>query len=123
MTTVKVTEAQTPSQEIIADANRVIHVTDARGRVIGIRKVTTSIRRRVSLAIDGDNQSKPIYIGQVMLAASVCEIDGVQVPLPQNDMQFGALIDRLDDDGFEAIGPAYQEAFLTKEGNQTKAGE
>jgi hypothetical protein len=123
MTILTVKDGETPSQQIIADANRVVQVTDTRGRVIGIRKVTTSIRRRVSLAIDGENQSKPLYIGQVMLAAAVCEIDGTPVNLPQNDMQFGALIDRLDDDGFDAVGPAYRDAFLVKEGEQTKAGE
>ena len=112
-------EGQTPSAQIIADANRVVQVTDTRGRVFGIRKVTTSIRRLVGLAVAGENQSKPMYMGQVMLAACVCEIDGNKVPLPQNDLQFGALIDRIDDDGFQAIGPAYQANFMPKDGGTT----
>ena len=112
-----------PSQQIIADANRVVKVTDARGRSIGIRKVTTSIRRRVSLAMSSENQTKSLYVGQVFLAAAVCEIDGENVNLPQNDLQFGALIDRLDDDGFEAVSSGYQENFSPKEEGQSKAGE
>lgn len=121
--TVKDPAAMTPSQQIVADATRVVHVTDASGRDIGIRKVTTSIRRRVALAISGDNQDKPIYMGQVMLAAAVAEIDGDPVPLPQSDLQFGALIDRIDDDGFNAIAPAYAENFLPAKNGGTKAGE
>lgn len=123
MVEITMKDGQTPSQQIVADATRVVYVTDTRGRIFGIRKVTTSIRRRVSLAVSGENQSKPLYIGQVMLAAAVCEIDGTMISLPQNDIQFGALIDRIDDEGFDAVGIAYQENFLPKEGEPSKAGE
>jgi len=114
---------KTPTQEIVEDANRVVYVEDALGRRLGVRKVTHSIRRRVVKAISADQAGKPQYMGMVMLAAACCEIDGDPVRLPSNEIQFDALIDRLDEEGSKAIGKAYQEHFMAQEGDGETAGE
>ena len=103
-TKLTVKAAPTPTQEVLDDANRVYPVTDARGRVIGIRKITMNIRRRVFKALSADAAQKPQYLGLAMVAACVTEIDGEPVTLPTNELQFDALIDRLDDDGVHLLG-------------------
>ncbi len=114
-------QAETPSQQIVADANRVVRVTDARGRVLGVRKITTSIRRRVYKTISAENGSKESYMGLVILAATCVDIDGQQIPLPTSELQFDALVDRLEDDGFEAIALAHKQNFMKKD--DAEAGE
>jgi len=103
--------APTPSEEVVQDANRIIHVSDARGRQIGIRKMQMSVRRRVLKALSDEMSRKMHYLGLVMLAACVVDIDGDPVALPTTELQFDALIDRLDDDGFEAIGNGMRDYF------------
>lgn len=103
--------APSPSEQIIQDANRIVHVTDAKGRQIGIRKLGMSVRRRVLKALSDEMSRKQQYLGLVMVAACVVEIDGEAVNLPISELQFDALIDRLDDAGFEAVGLGIQEHF------------
>lgn len=107
----KLTVTKTPSEQVIEDANRVYHLTDAKGRIIGIRKMGMNVRRRVLKVVSGEMASRPQYLGMVMVAACVVEIDGDEVRLPTTEVQFDALIDRLDDVGFQAIGAAIQEHF------------
>ncbi|WP_141683635.1 hypothetical protein [Rhizobium sp. AC27/96] len=95
----------------MSDANKVVVVTDARGRSIGIKKLGMSVRRRVLKALSDESSRKQQYLGLVMVAACVVEIDGIPEALPSTELQFDALIDRLDDDGFTAIGRGIQEHF------------
>jgi hypothetical protein len=103
--------APSPSEQIVQDANRIVHVTDAKGRQLGIRKLDMSRRRRVLKALSDEMSRKQQYLGLVMVAACVVEIDGEDISLPVTELQFDALIDRLDDAGFEAVGAAIQEHF------------
>lgn len=112
-TKVTVNKAPTPSQEVIAAAAQLVEETDARGRVISVRRITMNIRRRVLKALSAESAAKDRYLGLVMLAASCTAIDGDPVNLPTTELQFDHLIDRLDDDGFEAIGKAIKENFGT----------
>ncbi len=114
---------KTASSQLIEEAQRVSEVKDARGRIFGIRKVTTSIRRRMALGVAGENHSKPIYMGQVAIAASVKSIDGVDVRFPINDLQWSSLIDQIDDDGFDVIGPAYADEWLKPKEEVKVSGE
>ena len=70
-----------------------------------------SVRRRVLKVLSDESAGKQKYLGLVMVAASVVEIDGDPVSLPTTELQFDALIDRLDDDGFNAIGAGLQKHF------------
>jgi hypothetical protein len=103
--------APSPSEQIIQDANRIVHVKDGKGRQLGIRKLDMSRRRRVLKVLSDEMSRKQQYLGLVMVAACVVEIDGEEISLPVTELQFDALIDRLDDAGFEAVGEAIQEHF------------
>ncbi len=106
--------AQSPTQAVIADANRVVFVTDAAGRKIGVRRMSMSVRRRTLKAITPESQTKDRYMGLVMLAACVVSIDGVPYdPLASggNEVRFDGLIDLLDDHGFEAVATAIERNF------------
>lgn len=107
--------AETPSQAVINDANRVVYATDSRGRKFGIRKVGMSVKRRIFSTISAETAAKPQLSGMMFIVASVVEIDGEKVALPSSEAGFNARIDLLDDEGFEAIGAAYQAAFAPKD--------
>lgn len=129
MATVKlnpVREASTvksPSQQIVEEANRIVYVTDARGRNLGVRRITTPLRRRIFKALSAESAEKRQYLGMVFVAASCCSIDGEEVRLPNSELQFDALIDRLDDDGAEAVADAIRENFQVEEEGAGEAGE
>jgi hypothetical protein len=126
MTTLKVNKpsiVRTPSEEIIEDAGRIVQLTTPKGRSIGIRRVDMSIRRRIFKTLSADSQEKEQYLGMVMLAASVCEIDGEEHRLPKTELQFDALIDRLDDDGLNEISKGYREHFRSNAKVADEAGE
>jgi hypothetical protein len=110
-TKLTVRQAPTPSEEIVQDANRIAVVHDARGRAIGVKKPNMSIRRRVYKALSDESAKKQQYLGLVMVAACVVEIDGDPVSPPTTELQFDALLDRLEEEGFEAAGMALQKEF------------
>ena len=129
MATLKVKSASTaptPSEQIIQEANHIYRVTDVKGRQIGFKSMDMNRRRRTFKAISAEMQGKPQYMGMVMIAASVVEIDGEEIPLPTTELQFDALIDRLDDAGFAAVGAGIQKHLrigMNVEGVKTEAGE
>lgn len=125
MATVTINEtAPSPSEQIVADANRIVRATDTRGRTFGIRKPGMSVKRRVFKTLSDEMARKQRYLGMVMLASSVVEIDGEPISLPTSELQFDALIDRIDDEGFVAIGDAITEHYgTTTEGVVDEAKE
>lgn len=103
---------KTPTQKLVEDANRIVHVVDDRGRDIGVRRMSMSVRRRVLKAIRPSLSDNDKYLGLIMLSACVVSIDGANVDPFDNggtEIVFNSLIDRLDDDGFTAVGRAIQE--------------
>lgn len=124
MATLTINEtAPSPSEQIVADANRIVKTTDARGRTLGVRKLNMAIRRRILKALSDEMSRKQQYLGLVMVAACVVEIDGDAISLPSTELQFDALIDRLDDDGFEAVGAALVEHFGASASPEGVVGE
>lgn len=107
--TLKVHNTQTPSQQIVEDANKVYEVTDARGRVIFFRRLRLSDQRRVLKAISNDSANKQQLFGMYLMAASVVSIDGDVITFPANEIQADALVDRLGDDGYAALNKGAEE--------------
>lgn len=107
----KVHQTSTPSEQIIAEANKTYSVTDELGRVITFRKLKMSDQRRVLKAISNETAQKEQLFGLIMLAACVTSIDGDEIRFPTSELQFDALIDRLENEGFTALGKAMQEEF------------
>lgn len=77
---------------------------DETGRRIKVRRMGPLQRLRLFKAIGPELSQNDRYLGYAVLAASVVEIDGQPVPFPATELQIEALIDRLGDHGFAAVG-------------------
>ena len=101
----------TPTQAIVLDANRIEYTTDTMGRRLGVKRVNASLRRKVLKAMSADSGEK----GQLfIMAATACccvSIDGIDVPFPTTELQIDALIDRLEQEGLEAVATTIAVKF------------
>lgn len=101
----------TPTQAVVAEANRVAYVTDKLGRRIGITRVSASLRRKVLRVMNGEDGDKPQLFIMALAAACVVEIDGVRVPFPTSEAALDALIDRLEQEGLAAVTQGWADHF------------
>jgi hypothetical protein len=95
--------APPPQAEASRAAAGIRYVTDARGRRLGVKKLGPSARLRFYKAIGAANAKNDQYVGQAILAYMVCEIDGVQMAPPLNEIQLEALSEQIGDDGINAV--------------------
>jgi hypothetical protein len=95
-----------PSAQIIAAASAELSARDDAGRLLSLRRLGALERLRLFKAIGAALSENPPYLGMAMLAFSVTAIDGVPVPLPGNEAQLEALVQRLGDGGIAAIADA-----------------
>jgi hypothetical protein len=107
--------ADTPSETIVKAANRPATRTDATGRAIGIKKMQALDRLKMFEVVGADNARNEPYLGYAALAFHVSSIDGEPVSRPTNKIQLEALIQRLGDDGMNAVGEAVQEMLAPRE--------
>ena len=101
-------QSETPSQSIIKAANQPATITDAKGRSIGIKKMNPLDRLKLFEVIGAENSKNEAYTGYAALAFLVTSIDGEPVSRPANKIQLEALVQRLDDEGMDAIGAHLQ---------------
>lgn len=92
-----------PSAEVVAQAAATFTVTDERGRVITLKKPGVLAQFRLVQAVGPDTAKNQVYMGMVMPIIFVSAIDGDPVFPPSNFREVEALIQRLDDDGMEAV--------------------
>ena len=111
MVKVKVHAGETPSQEVIRAANTTALVTDARGRKIEIRKLKTLDRMRLFELVGPENAMNDRYLGYATLAYSVVSIDGEQLPRPDQKIALEAIVQRLDEEGFEAVARSFTDSM------------
>jgi len=71
-------------------------VSDARGRKLGIKSLSSGLTRFRIARILGADAGNDHLMAEAMLYASVASIDGDPVPFPQSLLQLESLIDRLD---------------------------
>ena len=105
----------TPSQAIIADANRVVKVTDSKNRVFEIRRMNMETEIRVAKAISSENASKERYLGMINLASCVVSIDGEMISPCRTELHFEALLQRMGGEGFEAVAQGMRDNFMPPE--------
>lgn len=96
----------TPTQAIIAAAQATQDVTDAAGRTLTVRRLTSLDRLRLFKAVGPALAYNERYLGLAGLAFAVVAIDGIPVPQPATEAQVEAAIDRLGDVAIHAIGAA-----------------
>lgn len=102
---------ETPTETMVNSTVRAGEVTDARGRRITVRRLSALDRMRLFAAAGSELSRNEQWIGIAAIAASCAAIDGDPVPKPASRMQVEALVERLEDDGLEAIAKVYQETF------------
>lgn len=106
----KVTVNQTPSAQVIAKATESTETTDARGRVITMRKPGVLAQYRL-VEILGDTAKNEVYMGMVLPLMFVTAIDGEAVLPFARKSEVEALIQRLDEDGILAVADAVTKNY------------
>jgi hypothetical protein len=89
----------------------VVTVNDKQGRQIEVKKLKPIERMRMLQMIGSDNAVNGPYLGYATLAYSVTKIDGDSLPRPQNLVGLEAIVQRLDQDGLDAVGEAFKELY------------
>jgi hypothetical protein len=83
--------------------------TDARGRQITIKKLTALRRMQLALIVGADASDNGAYMIYANLAASVTAIDG-EPCMSMSKPQLEAAVQRLDEDGLQAVIAGWNEA-------------
>lgn len=102
-----------PSSQAVSQSTSEVQVTDARGRVITMRKPNPITRLRFIDAM-GESSTNRLWVSNVWALMFVAAIDGQPVPAPSNKNQIEALYQRLDDDGIEVVSDAFEQHFTEK---------
>lgn len=106
----KCTVNTTPSEQIVKAASADVLVTDKRGRSFKLKKPGVLAQFRLVEAL-GDVAKNEVYMGMVLPLIFIVAIDDDPVVQPTSKLQVEALIQRLDEDGIEAVMNGVQEHF------------
>ncbi|WP_298286588.1 hypothetical protein [Acidocella sp.] len=79
---------------------------DRRGRRIELRRIGVVEQLRLFKCLGPELAENRAYFGLARLAAMVSAIDDVPVPFPVSEAGLEAILERLDEDGVEAVGTA-----------------
>lgn len=110
MTDVKVKINDAPSVDVVAKQNQSFVVTDAKGRAITLKKPGVLSQFRLIEAL-GETAKNQVYTSMVLPIIFVTDIDGDPIPQPQSKREIEALIQRLDDEGIEAVSNGVMANF------------
>jgi hypothetical protein len=102
----------TPTQSFVAAAQRSWDVRDALGRVLTVHHISALDRLKLFKAVPPYLAQNDLYLGQACLAFAVSAIDGVPFPQPTNEPQIDSAIERLGNEGIDAIGEALKPEEL-----------
>ena len=81
-------------------------ITDTQGRRLELRKLTALEKLRMFKAAGPHLAQNQPWLGMAVLACSVAAIDDVPVPMPASEALIEALVQRLGDDGINAVAAA-----------------
>ncbi|MDR3536524.1 MAG: hypothetical protein P4L71_08490 [Acetobacteraceae bacterium] len=95
-------------------------VTDGRGRILAIRRLSVLDRLRLFKAAGPVLAENHPWFGMAVLATSVAAIDGVPVPMPANELQIEAAVSRLGEEGLSAVAMTLDQE--DGESTETSAG-
>ena len=112
-----ITRVTTQSEDILNRYRQIEREADSRGRIIGIRRLKPSEQSKIvgmtadlggfDLLPDLEDDTKPpgrlAHRMPLMMAASVCEIDGNPIGFPRNRQELDSIYDQLDTEGLTAI--------------------
>src|ERR1051325_5761857 len=108
---IQIHDAATPSEAIVQAARKAGEVTDALGRAIRFRKLGAGQKQRWAAVMGPELIRNEVCSTQGFFAFAVTHIDGEEIYQAANYRELLVLIDRLDDEGIDAVAGAYVEAF------------
>lgn len=103
----QVPKADTPTTTIVAV--RDVVVKDARGRSLTVRRLGPLQRTRMFKVIGPTNSSNAALVGHYSLAVSVVAIGDGQIAFPQRERDIEEVLDKLGDDGLDAVAAAWKD--------------
>ncbi len=95
-------DPETPSQAVMNAAKQLVHVTDDKGRKLGLRRLEFLEEFRIVEAVGPELAANSTYMGMISPLLYIAEIDGEPVAIPRNKMQVDALIQRAGREGYAA---------------------
>lgn len=107
---------ETPTAAIVASGKRVVETIDGLGRRLKVRFVSARDRMMLAKAIGSELAKNEVYLGYATLAWAVVELDNgsgedPRIPPMVKPSEVEFLVDRLGDEGLEAVGKVYKEHF------------
>jgi hypothetical protein len=98
----------TATSAVAAAAQTKVLVTDARGRVIAVRKVTLINFYNLNKAMK-DDATNPTLMDMAVTAAAVSRIDTTDFAFPATEADVRFLMQQLDFDGLKAAGEGLRQ--------------
>jgi hypothetical protein len=98
-----------PSGEVLKTANVEVSITDAKGRVITLRKPGVLAQYRLVEMI-GESAKNEVYMGMTLPLLFVSTIDGNLTSIIKKS-ELEALIQQLDEEGIKSVMEGVQEYF------------
>ena len=114
-------QQEAPSEAVLKAANAVQTVKDARGRMIGIKKIGVVDRMHLFEVIGGELVKNEAYFSWAAAAFMVSSIDDDPVVRPTSKRELEALIQLLDDDGLNAVAKWAEENLGAGNADEAKA--
>lgn len=111
MADVTINADDAPSIQVVKEAKREATITDARGRSIKLVRPGPLAQFKLVKLVGGETALNQVYMGMVMPLIFVQLIDGDVAPMPQTERELEALIERLGEDGIEAVMKGVVEHF------------
>ena len=109
----------TPTENMVAAAVNKVLVTDARGRVITVRKLTALNYYQLTKAM-GDAGNISTTMDMAVTAAAVSRIDITDFAFPSTESDVRMLLQVLDFDGIKAAGEGLRQLHSkANDGNET----
>ena len=96
----------TPTDLIVANANKTLEIIDDLGRKLTIRRINALDRLRLLKAAGPVLSQNDAWLNMAALATSAVEINGTPRPTPINERQVESAISELGDSGLHAIAEA-----------------
>ena len=96
----------TPTDLILAEANRTFEVTDRLERRLTIRRINALDRLRLLKAAGPILSQNDAWLNMAALVVSVVQIDDIPRPTPINERQIESAVSELGDHGLAAIAEA-----------------
>ena len=113
----------TPTDSITARSLTLRTVVDELGRTITVRQLTALDTLRLFKVAGPELARNQPWLSLATLAFSVVEIDSVPVPAPATEAQVERLVERLGDEGLNAIADDIEsELALSDHTDMTTAG-